>query len=96
MLSGELIFTCGKNNCGGVLKADSSEFDFENTWSDDDRGMGSEEGYEALIEKKCPNCGEEYDIGFTYTEYPVGALNYEDGPTFNKEVKDVKSTLTVF
>lgn len=96
MLSGKLIFKCGKGNCGGILKADSSEFDFENTWIDDDRSMGSEEGYEAMLEKKCPNCGEEYSISYTYTEYPVGALNFEDGPNFDKEVKDVKSTLTVF
>ncbi|MRI70265.1 hypothetical protein FDP56_07510 [Enterococcus casseliflavus] len=96
MLSGDLVFICGKSNCGGTLEADSSEFDFDNTWTEEDRGMGSEEGYEALIEKKCPNCGEEYKISYTYTEYPVGALNFEEGPMFDKEVKDVQSTLTVF
>lgn len=96
MLNGNLIFTCGNSNCGGIMEADSSEFDFENSWADEDRSMGPEVGYEASVEKKCPNCGEEYIIRYGYSEYPVGALDSEDGPIFYKEVKDVKSTLTIF
>lgn len=96
MLSGELFFTCGEKDCNGIIRVDSSEFDFENTWSDDDRGMGSELGYDAVLEKKCPKCGEEYNVSYSYTEYPVGALNFEDGPNFDKAVKDINSTLTVF
>lgn len=96
MLSGTLCFTCGKDGCNESIKIDSGEFDFQNTWSDEERSMGTEEGYEAAVYVACPNCGEEYEVSYSYSEYPIGAINFEDGPHFDKEVKKIKSTLTVF
>lgn len=96
MLSGKMKFKCSNKECSEVIELDSSDFDFQNTWSDEDRGMGTEEGYEGEVQLVCPNCNEEYEVSYEYTEYPIGAPNFEDGPKINKTVEILENTLTIF
>lgn len=96
MISGKASFICSNKDCDENFVVNGSDFDVQNTWTDEDRGMGAEEGYEGTLNVTCPKCGEEIEVTFEFTEYPVGAPNYEDGPKFDKEVSDVKSTLSIF
>ncbi|MEI5994803.1 hypothetical protein [Candidatus Enterococcus mansonii] len=96
MLSGGAKFKCSNRECSEIIELNSNDFDFQNTWTDEDRGMGSEEGYEGEAQVVCPNCNEEYEVSYEYTEYPIGAPNFEEGPKFNKNVDILENTLTIF
>lgn len=100
-LEGKLKFRCSDSDCVGVLGVSASEFDFENTWSHDERGMGTENGYEATVETICPICKKEYQVNYMYTEYPEGAPNYEefsirDASGKQAEVELLENSLTIF
>ncbi|MCH4167696.1 MAG: hypothetical protein LKF42_00455 [Streptococcaceae bacterium] len=94
-LTGFVIVKCGKSLCDGTVESDSGEFDLQQTWTDEDRGMGEEIFYSAEVYKKCPECGEEYTLSFECSEYPAGAPNYEDFGV-NKDAKVIKNTLSIF
>lgn len=96
MISGKASFKCSNKDCCEKIIINGSDFDIESTWTDNDRGMGSEEGYDGTLNVTCPNCGEKIEVLFEYTEYPAGAPNFEDGPKFDKKVSEVESTLTIF
>ncbi|WP_415367942.1 hypothetical protein [Erysipelothrix rhusiopathiae] len=91
-LKGTLLFKC---HCGNEVKVNSNDFDFVNTWSDEDRGMGTEFGFDSEIDPTCTLCGKSHTIKFEYTEYPVGAINYEN-LIIDKDVEVLESTLTMF
>lgn len=96
MLSGKVTFKCSNVECQEVMHVNSSDFDIDCTWSDENRGMGQENGYEGNITINCPACGEEIEVKYEYTEYPIGSPNFEDGPNFNKEVTVLENTLTIY
>lgn len=100
-LNGKLKFRCTEDNLVDLIEVAAEDFDFENTWTDEDRGMGSEMGFEATVEAYCPNCNKEYQVYYMYTEYPVGAPNYEEFSIKDKNGEEVnveilENTLTVF
>ena len=100
-LKGKLKFNCIESDNVGLVEVVAEDFDFENTWTDDDRGMGTESGFEATVETTCPNCNREYQVHYMYTEYPQGAPNFEEFSIRdnNGEVIDVEileNSLTIF
>lgn len=92
-LTGSIVFECGNTDCKEHITVDASEFDLQNT-SSDERDMGSEEFYEDTVEKNCPNCNTQYNIHYECSEYPVGAPNYED-LHIDKPFTMLEKTLTV-
>jgi hypothetical protein len=100
-LNGKLKFKCVENNHEDIIEVVAEDFNFENTWTDEDRGMGSEEGFEATVETLCPNCDKEYQVNYMYTEYPVGAPNCEEFSIRSKNgeeanVEILENSLTIF
>lgn len=100
-LSGHLIFRFLGEGNQSLIKVNAEEFELENTWTDEDRGMGSEIGYESVVEINHPSNDKKYQIRFECSEYPVGAPNYEDlsiidenGDSANVEI--IENTLTIF
>lgn len=91
-LKGSLVFKC---NCGEKIEINSSDFDFDNTWTDEDRGMGDEIGFEAEVYSACPSCDKVHTIKYEFSEYPVGAINYEN-LIIDNDIEVVLSTLTMF
>ena len=100
-LEGKLIFKCVESDHVGLVEVVAGDFDFENTWTEPDRGMGTESGFEATVETTCPNCNREYQVHYMYTEYPQGAPNFEefsirDNNGEEIDVEILENSLTIF
>lgn len=100
-LKGKLKFNCIESDHVGLVAVVAEDFDFENTWTENDRGMGAESGFEATVETTCPNCNREYQVYYMYTEYPQGAPNFEElsirdtnGEEIDVEI--LENSLTIF
>ena len=99
-LNGYLVFRFLDDDNRELIKIDAKEFEIENTWTNENRGMGAENGYESVIQINHPSNDKEYQIRLEFTEYPIGALNYKKLSIIDEEEKDaeveiVKNTLNI-
>jgi len=73
--SGNAEVRCAK--CHGTFSIDASDINVDEVASEE-RNMGAEIFYEGISEFSCPKCGNEIEVKYEASEYPVGALNYSE------------------
>ncbi|MCI5128929.1 MAG: hypothetical protein D3905_09840 [Candidatus Electrothrix sp. AS4_5] len=65
------------DNCDQTNSYDCADVEWECVGGSEDRSMGAENEYEAIIEDNC-SCGQNITITFSCWEYPIGAENHSD------------------
>lgn len=73
----EGVFSIECANCGTQRDFTADEVDFEGTGGDE-RGMGVENIYGWEETFNCSKCGNEIEIDYSVSEYPVGAHNFSE------------------
>lgn len=71
--------------CDSSVRVDLED---ECTVSTDERQMGPENLYEFDYEETCPSCDQPFQVVGYISEYPAGALNFEDIKTLPIQKED--------
>lgn len=73
VLSGTAELSCER--CANTFNVDAWDLDLEMTGSEE-RNMGIEVFYGSVTGFVCPICGQEIELIYDVSEYPVGVLDY--------------------